>query len=182
MTFKNLTVALFVSSALFAGQAAASDLRLEVDVSDNELVAYVGDEAVARYDVSTGIDDSPTPHGTFKISKVIYNPAWRPPDAKWAKKKTPKEPGHPDNPMKKVKMYFREPDYYIHGTGDLDNLGRNASHGCVRMSPSDVTELAKVVMEHGGKPKPEPWYKRIFRLRRQTVVFLAEPIPIQIKG
>lgn len=182
MTVQKLSAALLVSAVLYAVPAAASDLRLEVDISENELVAYVGKERVARYDVSTGIDDSPTPHGTFRISKVIYNPAWRPPDAKWAKKKTPKAPGDPDNPMKKVKMYFREPDYYIHGTGDVDNLGRKASHGCVRMSPTDVTELAKVVMEHGGKPKPSPWYRRIFRMKRQTVVLLAEPVPLQIKA
>lgn len=172
--------AAFAALLLFAAPAAAKDLRLEVDVSDNQLVAYVGDEAIARYAVSTGTKKDPTPRGSFSIKKVIYNPAWNPPAEKWARNKTAKPPGHPDNPMKKVKMFFREPDYYIHGTGDIDNLGSAASHGCVRMAPSDVTELAKLVMEHGGKPKPEPWYRRVLRLKRQTVVYLTAPVPVRI--
>jgi L,D-transpeptidase YbiS len=30
---------------------------------------------------------------------------------------------------------------YIHGTNDVENLGRPSSHGCVRLSPTDVMEL-----------------------------------------
>lgn len=27
------------------------------------------------------------------------------------------------NPMKLVKIFFKKPDYYIHGTGDVESLG-----------------------------------------------------------
>ena len=30
---------------------------------------------------------------------------------------------------------------YIHGTNDVEGLGRPTSHGCVRLSPTDVVEL-----------------------------------------
>jgi hypothetical protein len=30
---------------------------------------------------------------------------------------------------------------YIHGTNDVDELGRPSSHGCVRLSPTDVIDL-----------------------------------------
>ena len=30
---------------------------------------------------------------------------------------------------------------YIHGTNDLEELGRPSSHGCIRLSPTDVIEL-----------------------------------------
>ncbi len=36
---------------------------------------------------------------------------------------------------------------YIHGTNDTKNLGRPASHGCVRMSPSDIIDLFPMVNE-----------------------------------
>ena len=67
--------------------------------------------------------------------------------------------------MKVVKIFFREPDYYIHGTGDIASLGTAASHGCLRMAPSEAAEVARLVMEHGGAPKEESWYSRVLHLR-----------------
>jgi murein L,D-transpeptidase YcbB/YkuD len=82
--------------------------------------------------------------------------------------------------MKRVKMFFQEPDYYIHGTAAEDSMGDAASHGCIRMTPEEVTELAKMVMENGGKPMPDPWYRRILRRRSTAVVRLEKPIPVRI--
>ena len=161
--------------------AAAAELRLEVDLSERQLSAIVDGQTVETFAVAIGKNSYPTPKGDFKIRKVIWNPSWRPPDSKWARGKTAKPPGHPENPMKVVKMFFKEPDYYIHGTADEDSLGRAESHGCIRMHESDVTRLAQLVMEHGGKPMPEPWYRRIFRRKTTKVVYLAAPVPIEIR-
>jgi lipoprotein-anchoring transpeptidase ErfK/SrfK len=161
-------------------QAQEAGLRLEVDLSDNQLSVYRGDEVVETYAVSTGKEKYPTPTGTFRVRKIVWNPSWVPPEEKWAKDKSPKPPGHPDNPMKRAKIFFKEPDYYIHGTGDIESLGAPASHGCVRMSPEEVTELARLLMEHGGKPKPLPWYRRIFKSKKTAVVVLAQPIELRI--
>ena len=159
---------------------AAAELRLEVSLADRQLIAYVDGQETERFDVSVGTKAYPTPTGNFTIRKVIWNPAWHPPDSKWARGKSPKAPGHPDNPMKRVKMFFQEPDYYIHGTGDDDSLGKAESHGCIRMNADDVTRLAQLVMEHGGKPMPEPWYKRVFRKKTTQVVNLAAPVTVAI--
>ena len=164
------------------GTAAGAELRLDVDLSDRELAVVVDGDVVETFPVAIGKEGNPTPEGEFRIRKVIFNPSWVPPNEKWAKGKTSKPPGHPENPMKRVKMFFKEPDYYIHGTGDEDSLGEAASHGCLRMSPDDVTRLAKLVMEHGGKPMPEPWYKRIFRRKTTKVVYLTAPVPVAIRG
>ena len=166
----------------FLAPAAAAELRLQVDLSERELVAILDGEELRRFTVAVGKDSYPTPQGNFKIRKVIFNPAWKPPDSKWAKGKTAKPPGHPENPMKLVKMFFQEPDYYIHGTGDRNSLGEAESHGCVRMSTNDVEELTRLVMEHGGKPMPEPWYRRIFRRKTTKVVYLEMPVPIEIRS
>ena len=40
--------------------------------------------------------------------------------------------------------------YAIHGTYDLANLGRPASHGCVRISPANAATLYELVREEGA--------------------------------
>ena len=168
---------LLTFTLILVAPVALAELRLEVDQSERELMAILDGDVVKRYEVSVGKPNHPTPRGTFKIRKVIWNPAWKPPDEKWARGKTAKPPGHPDNPMKRVKMFFKEPDYYIHGSDDLEG----ESHGCVRMDPDDVTELGQLIMSHGGKPMPEPWYRRIFRRRTTKVIYLTEPVAVSIR-
>jgi lipoprotein-anchoring transpeptidase ErfK/SrfK len=177
----NRLIFLIFTCTLWCFQAAA-ELRLEVDLSERELRVLEDGETIDRFPVSIGEEKYPTPEGNFTIRKVIWNPAWVPPDSKWARGKTSKPPGHPENPMKRVKMFFKEPDYYIHGTGAEDSLGKAESHGCLRMSPEDVTRLAQLVMEHGGKPMPEPWYRKIFRRKVTQVVYLEVPIAVEIYG
>ena len=160
---------------------ARASIWLDVDLSDRALRVLDGDEVIKQYDVAVGTREKPTPTGSFQIDNIVWNPSWHPPDEKWARGKEPKGPSDPDNPMKRVKIFFSEPDYYIHGTGDLDSLGRAESHGCVRMDPKEATELAKLLMERGGKPKPEPWYRRMFHRRSTTVVLLTNPIPIRVE-
>lgn len=172
---------LLLLTAFVMVPATNAEFRLEVDVSERELVAYLSGEEMERFKVAVGKSDYPTPKGSFEIRRLVWNPGWVPPNSKWARGKSATPPGHPDNPMKKVKMFFKEPDYYIHGTADEHSLGKAASHGCIRMSEEEVTRLAKVVMERGGKPMPEPWYRRVFRSRSQTVVRLSEPVTIVIQ-
>lgn len=176
------TVLVLTLTSILWSLPAAAELRLEVDLSDRQLRAVVDGQVIKEYVVAVGKEKYPTPEGAFRIRKVIFNPAWKPPDSKWAKGKTAKPPGHPENPMKLVKMFFREPDYYIHGTNDRDSLGSDESHGCIRMDKADVEDLTKMVMEHGGKPMPEPWYRRIFRRKTTKVVYLEMPVPIEIRG
>jgi len=170
-----------VLTLAFVSVPAGAQFVLEVDLSDRELVAKMDGETVETFTVAVGKNSYPTPTGDFSIRKVIWNPSWRPPNSKWARGKTAKGPGDPDNPMKVVKMFFKEPDYYIHGTGAEDSLGRAESHGCIRMSKEDVARLGQLVMEHGGKPMPEPWYRRIFRSRNTKVVYLHDPVAITIQ-
>ena len=166
---------------LLAPALAAASLNLEVSLEDRQLRVYEENELIETYAISIGKNEKPTPTGRYSIRKLVWNPSWVPPNEKWARGKTAKPPGHPQNPMKRVKMFFKEPDYYIHGTDELESLGSAESHGCLRMSPSDVTELAQLVMEHGGKPQPAPWYRRIFRSRSSKTVYLTNPVPIRIE-
>ena len=175
----NRLIPLVVIAALWRSPALA-EFQLQVDVSERQLLAIENGNVLERYAVSVGTKKYPTPRGSFNIRKVVWNPSWKPPDAKWARGKPPRPPGHPENPMKLVKVFFKEPDYYIHGTDDEDSLGEAESHGCIRMSPADATRIAQLVMTHGGKPMPEPWYRRIFRRRTTKVIYLSTPVRINI--
>lgn len=171
------------AQAVFAAGPVERKLSITASLSERKLILREGDSTVANYDVAIGADEHATPTGTFSIRKIVWNPRWVPPDAAWARGKTSKDPGHPANPMKLVKIFFLEPDYYIHGTGDIASLGKAASHGCLRMDPDQAAVVAKWIMEHGGQPREENWFKRILHFRRQEhVVYLDNPVLLTITG
>jgi len=137
-------------------------ITLAASTKKKILEVRVGGVTTKRYEVAVGTKGHPTPNGTFTIRHIVWNPAWHPPDAAWAKGKKATPPGHPKNPMKVVKIFFQEPDYYIHGTGDEDTLGSAASHGCIRMSQKDAFALGRYIMDHAGAPKDDAWYEGVF--------------------
>jgi lipoprotein-anchoring transpeptidase ErfK/SrfK len=162
--------------------ATEAPLVLKANLRARILFVTRGDSTLKSYAVAVGQERYPTPLGTYSIRKIVWNPSWKPPpDADWAKGKKAKGPGDPGNPMKVVKIFFREPDYYIHGTGDVESLGSAASHGCLRMDPNEVADLAKLIMEHGGQPRGENWFWRILHSRRdEQVVYLDNPVSLTV--
>ena len=167
-----------------AAVSADAPLLLKADLSARMLTVTRGDSVLKTYSVAVGQDRYPTPTGTFTIRKIVWNPSWHPPPGSdWAKGKKAKGPGEPGNPMKVVKIFFKEPDYYIHGTDAVESLGDAASHGCLRMDPDEVADLAELIMEHGGEPRDENWFWRIIHSRREEkVVYLDNPVSITISG
>ena len=171
------------STAVRADSTAqvALPLSLHASIGARILTVRMGDSVVATYAVAVGADGHATPTGTFQIRKLVWNPRWVPPKEPWARGKTAKEPGDPDNPMQTVKIFFREPDYYIHGTPAVESLGEATSKGCLRMDPREVADVARWVMEHGGEPRPPSWFERIRRLaRREHIVYLKNPVTLTI--
>jgi murein L,D-transpeptidase YcbB/YkuD len=175
-----IAVALVFGLGALRTPATDGSLSLRADLSSKTLTVYKDGDVVKRYDIAVGTDNHPTPTGQYSIQKIVWNPAWVPPDAKWARGKTAKAPGHPANPMKLVKIFWREPDYYIHGTGDVESLGSEASHGCLRMDPDEAGELALMVMENAGQFRDWDWVKGILHLGEQRAVRLATPTPMTI--
>jgi len=189
LTVLSLVLAGAVSApAAFQAEAAAEpappakSVRLVVDLSDRELHVIDGDRVERSYPVAIGKPGHPTPTGEFRIRRIIWNPKWVPPDSEWAKGKKAREPGDPRNPMGRVKMFFKEPDYYVHGTHEEDSLGRAESHGCIRMRNADVIELAKLVMEHGGESREPGWFRRVLnRVTRTQEVGLSAPLSFEVR-
>ena len=155
-------------------------LMMAASTEKKILVVRIGATDVRQYDVAVGMKAHPTPMGRFTVKHIVWNPAWVPPDAGWAKGKQPAAPGDPKNPMRAVKIFFQEPDYYIHGTNDPDSIGAAASHGCIRMAEADAVDLAKYLMEHTGAHHDDSWYDAVQASAKPTDVNLPHGVPMAI--
>jgi lipoprotein-anchoring transpeptidase ErfK/SrfK len=169
-------------AAIAAPVRRVENMSLLVDLSDRTLFVMSGDEVVRRFPVSVGSEGYGTPSGAYRISHMIWNPRWVPPNSAWARDHEPEAPGSPGNPMGRVKMFFREPDLYIHGTALPSSLGRARSHGCVRMRNTDAVELARMVMVNAGQPKTPEWFQEtIEKATTSREVQLPRPMRVRIR-
>lgn len=89
-----------------------------------------------------------TPRGEFRIRGKISNPIWRKPD--WAFYEEGKTLPVDENERyeKNVLGEYAMPigdGYFIHGTLYNRMLGRNVTHGCVRLGSADLIRLANAV-------------------------------------
>jgi lipoprotein-anchoring transpeptidase ErfK/SrfK len=136
--------------AIYPRFAADPPMRLVANLSDRELSVIENGEVVATYGIAIGRPSHPTPTGNFRTGDIVWNPSWTPPPTDWARNKTYQPPGADANPMQGVKIYFRAPYYFIHGTNNPGSIGEAASHGCIRMTADDAVNLAKRIERAGG--------------------------------
>jgi lipoprotein-anchoring transpeptidase ErfK/SrfK len=192
MKIKKFAAGLAVAVSLAAGATPAhamdgparvsgEDYYLSVDLSERRLYVMRNGEQAGSYAVAIGKPGYPTPTGRFRIRHIVWNPRWVPPDSRWARDKRPRAPGDPRNPMGRVKLFFQEPDLYIHGTREVDSLGEAESHGCIRMRNSDVISLGRQVMANGGSPRDPSWFRRVLnRVTSTRSVYLSDPVLVEI--
>jgi len=171
---------LFIALPSFAANVVTGPLTMAVSTQKKILVVRIGGTEMRRYSVAVGTKAKPTPMGQFTVKHIVWNPSWHPPDEKWAKGKKPAGPGDPKNPMKIVKIFFKEPDYYIHGTDAEDSLGSAASHGCIRMAQEDVYKLARYLQDHAGAAKSDDWYAQVINGSQSQSVILPRSVPLAI--
>lgn len=158
------------------------DIHFIVDRSDRALYVQRGDEVIRRHPVAVGKPGNETPTGTWRIDKVDLNPEWIPPDSDWAKNRSRKAPGDPNNPMGRARLIFDSP-YSIHGTEALDSLGGAESHGSIRVANADVVELARLVVQAGGKWQGDDWFdERLNKRTEMTEIGLDHPVPIEVRN
>jgi lipoprotein-anchoring transpeptidase ErfK/SrfK len=107
------------------------DRWIRVDLSEQLVIAYEGDQPVRGFVVSTGLPGTPTVTGTFNIRMKVRstmtggNPAlgtyYNLPNVEW------------------VQYFYR--DYSFHGTYWHNNFGQPMSHGCLNMTNADAKWL-----------------------------------------
>ncbi|MCD9023207.1 L,D-transpeptidase [Cohnella silvisoli] len=98
--------------------------RIIVDLSDRNLYLLDGNTVVRSFPIAVGKMLTQTPTGEYTIINKQANPG---------------------GPFGAFWMGLSRPHYGIHGTNDPSSIGREVSHGCIRMYNEDVLQLAAIV-------------------------------------
>ena len=109
------------------------DRRIVVSIPDRKLALLENGRVVKIYPVAVGAEVSPSPAGEFRIVHRIPQPTYYAPG-----KVIP--PG-PANPLGTRWLGLSQKSFGIHGTNEPWSIGRNSSHGCIRMRNRDVEDL-----------------------------------------
>ncbi len=92
-------------------------------------------------------DESPT--GGFKVTNISWNPAFHYQPKLFAEVSDTKPEAHlpkgPNSPVGVVWMALSKPHFGIHGTSAPETIGYSNSHGCVRLTNWDATELGHLI-------------------------------------
>jgi lipoprotein-anchoring transpeptidase ErfK/SrfK len=117
---------------LAAAAAAAAPLEARIDLSDQRMTIIQQGQVTHRWPVSTARAGKFTPTGLFSVKTMkrmhystIYNNAPMP----WS--------------------IFFHGNFAIHGTDQVERLGRPASAGCVRLHPEHAEILYRLVQDYG---------------------------------
>jgi lipoprotein-anchoring transpeptidase ErfK/SrfK len=130
---------------------AAKVARIEVDAREDMLRAYGEDgKVVAAYPATVGSKDMPSPSGSLKVRAIARNPVYTydPKRVNFREvdvDEVLKIPAGPNNPVGTVWIDLDKDTYGIHGTPDPADVGKESSHGCVRLTNWDAEELAAQV-------------------------------------
>lgn len=160
------------------GESPFSYMEIEVSHSSHIFRLYghlpSGDKKVL-YECKVGLGGTgfPTPVGVYYVTHIYdENPWWIPPkDRAWAAGQSPSKRvyGGTMAPLLKkrpvrLKKQAPEPEdmiggevqlddygYRFHGTNQPRSIGRNESHGCVRMIPADAEKVASLIKQFVGE-------------------------------
>jgi hypothetical protein len=119
--------------AAAAGRTAQAEIIISVDKSAQRMTVNRDGQPLYNWPVSTGRNGYATPSGSFKAFRMEadhHSDEWD------------------DAPMP-YSIFFTKIGHAIHGSYDTKNLGKPASHGCVRLSPSNAATLFDLVQREG---------------------------------
>ena len=128
-----------ITAAVIAVCAFALPVRaavlIQIDKSTQRMTVSQDGRALYNWPVSTGQNGYDTPSGSFtpfRMEKDHFSREWD------------------DAPMPNS-IFFTERGHAIHGTEHVRNIGRPASHGCVRLEPQNARVLFALVKQEGMK-------------------------------
>lgn len=106
-------------------------------------------KTIARFPATIGSEHDPLPEGSWKINGVGRNPVFHyNPDLFWDADATDAKatiPAGPNNPVGVVWIDLSKPHYGIHGTAQPSTIGKSQSHGCIRLTNWDASDLSGMV-------------------------------------
>ena len=134
---KQLVLGAFAAAAMLVGmtiQGSAAGLVAKVDISSQTMTVTQNGSVVYHWKVSTARSGYVTPRGSYRPTRM---------HKMWYSRKY-------DNAPMPYSVFFHG-GYAIHGTGYVKQLGRPASHGCVRLATGNAAAFYSLVKQHGAK-------------------------------
>ena len=122
-----------VLTALTFVQPARANVMIVIDKAAQKMTVTVDGEDRYTWPISTGRPGYDTPSGEFqpfRMERDHFSQEWD------------------DAPMPNS-IFFTKIGHAIHGTFEARNLGRPASHGCVRLSTQNAATLFALIKEEG---------------------------------
>lgn len=110
---------------------AHAGIEVRIDKSAQRMAVMVDGAQMHSWTVSTGRGGGPR-SGSYRPQRM---------ERKWFSRK------YGMSPMPHA-IFFHE-GYAIHGTIYVSQLGQRASHGCVRLHPTNAATLFELVQKHG---------------------------------
>src|ERR1700730_14139635 len=127
-----LSVSFGAAIAIVTASASSAAIVITVDKSSQQMDVSVDGAPRYTFAVSTGRAGYGTPSGTYHPQRM---------ERSWFSRE------YYNSPM--PHSIFFHGGYAIHGSYDISRLGGPASHGCIRLHPSDATELFALVRSEG---------------------------------
>ena len=137
-------------AAVLPASAGQERMLIWVELDNKRLTVYENGEGLAVFPIASGAGDTPSPIGTFRVTSRFmtdlsgFGTRFLGLNVPWG-------------------------SYGLHGTNKPNSIGKNASHGCIRMNVSDAETLyamiptgTRVVIE-GGPYGPLNWGLRTLR-------------------
>ena len=133
---KSVLTAIAFATMLFGATAQgwAVGLEARVDVSNQTMTVKKNGRVLYRWKVSTARPGYVTPRGSWRPTRL---------HRMWYSRK------YDMSPMPHSIFFYG--GYAIHGTDAIGNLGRPASHGCIRLHPANAKTLFNLVKAHGPR-------------------------------
>jgi lipoprotein-anchoring transpeptidase ErfK/SrfK len=138
LLFVGFLFAVFLTDALPANArspvAYAPIVNVVIDISSQSMSVRVNGWYYGQWKVSTARSGYYTPRGVYRVqrtARVYYSKKY-------------------DNAPMPNSVFFKG-GYAIHGSYHVKYLGRPASHGCVRLHPSNAAKLYYLVQRYGAR-------------------------------
>ena len=116
-----------------APEKPKTSVLINIDKSSQEMTVFVDSVETYSWPVSTGRPEYATPSGTYtptSMNEMWYSKQW-------------------DNSPMPHSIFFMKDGHAIHGSHEVKNLGKPASHGCVRLAPANAATLYTLVKATG---------------------------------
>lgn len=104
----------------------------QIDKSSQRMEVSVDGKRLHSWKVSTGTLGHSTPVGDYAPYRM--HTMWR-------------SRQYDDAPMPHAVFFYE--GYAVHGTYSTGQLGRRASHGCIRLHPANAKKFFNLILKHG---------------------------------